>query len=252
MLPIIQVGPLALQVPGLIIIAGIWLGLTLAERAAPRHGIAKNTLDNLIMLGLLAGIIGARLSYVLRYTDIFIASPLNIISINPGLLDPFGGLAAALIVVMIFAQRKELEFWPTLDALTPFFAVMAVAIGVSHITSGAAFGSESDLPWAIELWGASRHPTQIYETLAALVILAIVWPDQRWWRNLPPGVYALSFVALSAAVRLFLEAFRADSVLILDGFRSAQIVAWIVLALCLWGIWRLRSQPKQSEQVQDE
>jgi len=204
------------------------------------------------MFGLIAGIIGARLSYVIQYSDVFIANPINIISLNAGLLDPLGGIAAALIVIMIYGQRIGLKFLPTMDALTPFFAVMAVAIGISHIASGAAFGQESDLPWAIWLWNAYRHPSQIYETIAALIILVIVWPSHRWWHDLPAGVYTLSFIALTAVARLFLEAFRADSVLIFESFRSAQIIAWIVLAFCLWGIWRLRSQGAQGEQGPSE
>ena len=40
-------------------------------------------------------------------------------------------------------------------------------------------------------------------------------------------------VALSAAARIFLEAFRGDSLLILGGWRAAQVVGLMVLAACL-------------------
>jgi len=65
-----------------------------------------------------------------------------------------------------------LPLWPALDALTPGLAAVMIAIGLAHIASGDAFGSPADLPWAIQLWGARRHPTQIYETLAAALIFA--------------------------------------------------------------------------------
>ena len=38
MFPILQIGPLAIQVPGLVIIAGLWFGLTLSEHRAKKHG----------------------------------------------------------------------------------------------------------------------------------------------------------------------------------------------------------------------
>ncbi|HQU35483.1 MAG TPA: hypothetical protein PLR65_02745, partial [Anaerolineales bacterium] len=46
-----------------------------------------------------------------------------------------------------------------------------------------------------------------------------------------PGVLFLNFTALTAGARLFLEAFRADSTLILGGVRLAQVVAWLALTI---------------------
>ena len=247
MLPIIQIGPLAIQTTGLIILLSIWLGISLAEKFAIQRGITTNILDNLVLIGLASGIIGARLIYVIKYIDIFLASPISIISLNPGLLDPFGGAVIAIISMVIYGRNKNLQFWTTLDTLTPFFAVMGIAIGLSHLTSGAAFGMETDIPWGFEIWGASRHPTQIYEIIAAVAILIIVWPGRTAWLKVESGVYFLSFVAMSAGARLFLEAFRADSSIILGSFRSAQILAWIILATSLWGIVKISKTNKNED-----
>ena len=56
MFPILQIGPLALQTPGLFIIIGIWLGLSTSERFASRFHIDPNQLYNLVLVSLLAGI----------------------------------------------------------------------------------------------------------------------------------------------------------------------------------------------------
>jgi prolipoprotein diacylglyceryltransferase len=92
----------------------------------------------------------------------------------------------------------------------------------------------------VELWGERRHPSQVYEILAAGAILAILWPG-RWKDKTPAASCFLLFVALSAAARLFLEAFRGDSVLLAGGLRAAQAVAWLALAASLWGLHRLRT-----------
>ena len=73
MFPIIQVGPLAIQAPGLFLIVGIWLGLSLAERYSTQFGIDKKKLYNLVFLCLVGGIVGARLTYVIRYPNAFIS-----------------------------------------------------------------------------------------------------------------------------------------------------------------------------------
>jgi phosphatidylglycerol:prolipoprotein diacylglycerol transferase len=149
------------------------------------------------------------------------------------LLDPFAGAAFGLIAALVYGQRKSLTLWPALDALTPGLAVFAVFLGLSHLASGSAFGAPTRLPWGIDLWGAHRHPTQIYETILAGLIAWMVWPGLGFVRTQTPGRRFLIFIALSAAARLFLEAFRGDSSLVLGGLRAAQIVAWVILAASL-------------------
>ena len=241
MLPILQIGPLAIQFPGLIWLLSIWLGLSLAERHSARRGVNPNPLYNLVFIALVAGVIGARLSYALRYAQIFLENPAGLIALDPSLLDPLGGAVTGLLSAAVYAQKKHLPLWPTLDALTPLLAVVALGAGFAHLASGAAFGAPTSLPWGIQLWGVLRHPSQIYEILAAGLILFILWPGEarsifKWDRFAAPGSYFLSFLALSAAARLLLEAFRGDSLLLPGGLRSAQVIAWFVLALSLWGL----------------
>jgi prolipoprotein diacylglyceryltransferase len=223
MLPTLQIGPLSLQTPGLAVILAIWLGLNLAERHAAKHGLSGETLYNLFFSLLIGGLIGGRLIYVLRFPQAFLQSPAS-------LFDLAGGLLTALLTGLAYARQKALHLWKTLDALTPFLATLAVGIALAHLAGGTAFGKPADLPWAIELWGARRHPTQLYELLGSLLTLGLLWPRKA---ESTPGVYFLRFAALTSGLRLFLEAFRGDSALILGGLRLAQIAAWLILAAAL-------------------
>jgi prolipoprotein diacylglyceryl transferase len=239
MLPILQIGPLAIQFPGLILLIGVWLGLSLAEKFAPQRQVSPNHIYNLVFTALITGVIGARLAYILRYPQAFIPSPLSALSLNPGLLDPLGGAAAGILASMVYGQRKKLPLWAVLDSLTPFLAVLAIAINLSNFASGAGFGAPTHVPWGIELWDAKRHPTQIYESLAAAGILLILWPGRPHLQSWAAGRYFLIFLASSSLARLFLEAFRGESILLPGGIRLAQIVAWLVLAFCLFQLQRL-------------
>ncbi len=233
MFPIFQIGPVALQVPGLVLLAGLWIGLTLSERRARRRGEDPGHLYNLVFISLIAGVIGARLSYAATYPNAFTTDPRSLVSLNPGLLDPLAGALIAAAAAAIYLFRKNLPLWSTLDALTPLFAVMGIAIGISHFASGSAFGIPTQVPWGIQLWGATRHPTQIYEImLAVFTLIVIMFLDRTSW-SLTPGNIFLSFISLSAVARLFLEGYRGDSILLDSGFRIAQIISWLVLAACL-------------------
>lgn len=239
MFPVLQIGPLAIQTPGLVMLLGLWFGLLLAERHASKHGVHPNQLDNLVLVALISGVLGARLMYVARYPAAFAASPLSLVSLNPGLLDPTGGAAIALIALLIYGNRKNMSLLPTLDALTPLLALMAIALGVSHLASGNAFGAATDLPWGIELWGEKRHPSQIYEILISIIISGVFYPGRSTFLRWKPGGYFFAFMAASSAGLLFLAAFRGDSTLVAGGFRLEQIFAWMVLAISLIGFFWL-------------
>lgn len=234
MLPILQIGPLALQLPGLLLILGVWFGLLLAERRGERQSLSPSRISNVIFYALIGGLIGARLGYVLRFLDLYLQSPLGILSLNPNTLAPLDGLAAGMIVAYIYAQRSKLPFWSTLDALTPGIAMFMIFMALSHIASGDAFGAESDLPWAIVLWGARRHPTQVYELLIAALIMFLVLRLQR--RAHFEGFLFLIYLGMAAFQRFLIEAFRGDSLIIFGDIRSAQLINLVVLLLSLIGL----------------
>ncbi len=247
MFPILQLGPLAIQTPGLILLAGLWLGLTLAESYSHRFKVQPVDLYNLVFTALISGILGARLTFAVRHPLAFVSSPISLLSLNPDLFDPTGGLVIAIATALMYGSRKHINLWSALDALTPILSTLSVAIGLAHLASGTAFGSQTDLPWGIDLWGVIRHPTQIYEIMAAGIILWFTWPSRM--KNLAVGGYFVRFMALSAGARLFLEAFRGDSILLPNGLRVAQLIAWIVLVVSLWGSHRFdrSNKPKNPD-----
>lgn len=212
----------------ILLIAAAWIGLSLAEKRAERHGVGRDDLNNLAFYALIAFVLGGRVSFILQNLAAFVKKPIDILSINPDLFDLPGGIAAAILVGWIYAQRRNLKFWTTLDALTPFFAVVAIGLGLSRFASGASFGRETDLPWGIFQWNATRHPTPLYETLASLLTFSLLWFQKQSPR---PGILFLAFAALTAASQLIVEAFRANSALLSNGWKQGQIAAWVVLAV---------------------
>jgi prolipoprotein diacylglyceryltransferase len=237
MLPILNVGPLAVPLPGLLLIAGVWLAINLAERSAPRFGVRAKDVDDIALLALLAGVIGARLAYALRYPQAFAASPLSLLSPNTALFDLSGGLLAGLLAAAILAQRRNLRLHPLLDAFAPGLALFAVFSAAASLASGDGFGAPARLPWSIYLWGEWRHPTQVYALAAAAAILAVILIARRL--RLPSGGYFWLYAALAASARLLIETFRGDSTLILGSLRVAQLVAWLGLAVSLVMLGRL-------------
>jgi phosphatidylglycerol---prolipoprotein diacylglyceryl transferase len=226
----------------ILLLVTLWLGLYLSEKRVERYGISKDSLNNIVFYSILGYIIGGRVLFALTNLSAFIQSPFSIFSINVDLFDPIGALIMAILVGSVYGQRQKLPPWSMLDALTLLFAVLAIGLSLLHLATGTAFGSPTALPWGIDLWNATRHPSQIYELIASLIIFGLIW----FRKTSPAGFDFLFFAALTASVRLFLEAFRGDSTLIFGGVRLAQLIAWIVIASAFFASEIIDRQEKVS------
>ncbi|MBI3941911.1 MAG: prolipoprotein diacylglyceryl transferase [Chloroflexi bacterium] len=248
MLPFVQIGPLLLQMPVLALLAGIWIGLYLTEKEADQRQLDGNALSTGVLAGLLAGIAGARLFYAAGYASFYLSDPLGLLALTPQTMSPGAGLLTGLAVAAIYGwRRRRLPLRPTLDALAPGVAVFMVALGANHFLSGDAYGAPAALPWSIYLWDAQRHPSQIYEMVLALGIFLIIL--RRPLGQPGNGINFWLLVALSAAARIFLEAYRGDSVIWPGGFRAAQVAGTGVLVAVLWLMrtWSASTLPDSSE-----
>ncbi len=237
MLPVIHIGPLAVQTPGLILLLGIWFAMDVTEKHAIRFQVDPVKVYRLMAIGLISGVLGARLGYALQFPQAFLSSPLSLLSLTPQMLSLEAGALTALLVSLVVLQRAGLPFWKTLDALTTFFSILALAVGLSHVASGERFGIPTSLAWGVDLWGVRRHPTQIYEVILSLGILLAVWIPRKSLKTdlffeIAGGRFLL-FVFLTAIAQAIVETFRADS-LWMGPLRQVHIISWLVLVVSLW------------------
>jgi phosphatidylglycerol:prolipoprotein diacylglycerol transferase len=246
MFPVANIGPLAIQIPGLILLAGVWIAINLVEREAGRMKLPVDRLSNMILVALVAGVLGARFWYAIRFMDVYLENPLSLISLNPATLATTEGILTGILAAVIFGQRKALSLWPTLDALTLGLAAMAMAIAISHLASGDAFGKPSEAPWAIDLWGEQRHPSQVYEILATGLIIWFIWRGRRM--RIFQGFSFLFWVGMMGGAQLILEAFRGDSVIILETLRQRQVVGLVVLLGAMLGMYILGREAGEQRQ----
>jgi prolipoprotein diacylglyceryltransferase len=201
---------------------------------------------------LIAFVAGGRLLVIASHLAALAGSPASFFSLNIILFDIWGALAATAIVAGLVILREKLPLWPTLALLVPLFAALGIGLGLSQLASAEAIGGGVDqahLSWAIQLWGAYRHPTQMYDVIAAVSTLGLIW---FWQPYSMPGSGFLLWAALTATSRLIFEGFRGDSTLVFGGVRLAQILAWLVLAAALIGLELLLTRkPRETSTAPD-
>lgn len=252
MYPYLRVGPYLLQLSGLALLVGVWMGITLIEKEAARLKMDIGKITNTVFYGLIAGLIGARLGYTIQFLDVYLSNPLSLFSLNANTLSPELGTLVGLIVAFVFGQRYKLALRPTLDALAPGLAFFMITLGAAHILSGDAYGAPTRLPWSVFLWADYRHPSQIYDTVAAMGIFLIAM--RRPFGSHGIGLNFLFVVAASATARVFLEAFRGDSLTWPSGFRAAQVIGLVVLSISIflmrkWGDANTSTKHERMQEV---
>lgn len=241
MFPVIDLGSLAIQAAGLLLILSIWLGLTLAGKFASHLGTNGDVIENGILFGFLIGIVAARIGFLLTHIPILQENPLSIISLTPSMLDANFGVLTGLLVLLITYQRKHLPLWPTLDTLSPLFILVYAGFQLSNLANGNAYGLPTDLPWGIPLWNANRHPVQIYALILTLGLL--IWWLIRTRMTKQSGFFhsgVLFSVTLAglALITLFTQSFIAEKQLLL-GVDQIQLFTLIVLGGSLLAIYKL-------------
>lgn len=236
MWPTISLGRVTLPSAGLIYILGIYVALVVVERAARRLSLPHATLYSLAANALLAGFVGARLTFVFTHWSAFQDNWLGIVWPLTSGYSAAGGLIIGLAAAVFYGRARRLAFLPALGALAPGLAVGLLVISLADLVGGPGLGKLADVPWALPIHGSLRHPVQLYEIATLLAALGL------WQIGVDRGASAeqagLTTLAGLSFGRLLTDAFRSNAWLI-DGFHAWQILSLLGLLLCLLALARL-------------
>jgi phosphatidylglycerol---prolipoprotein diacylglyceryl transferase len=158
--PSIDLGPLSLRTFGLMVALGVLLGAWVAASYAERFGISRDETYRVATWMVLAGIVGARLTWAATHTD-QIDSPIDVIAIWEGGIQFSGGFIFAVVVGLPFFRRwTRLQRWHVLDAYA-LGLTLGLAVGrVGCYAVGEHFGRVSDFFLATRYDGGDvREPT---------------------------------------------------------------------------------------------
>jgi phosphatidylglycerol:prolipoprotein diacylglycerol transferase len=262
--------PLAVRWYGVIIVGGALLAGWVAARRAERRGYDPEHIWNLLLLGMVLGIAGARAYYVVFEWDRFAGRPLLEI-VNPagggGGLAIHGALIGAIAAALIYTRRNKLPFLEVLDICMPAF-LLAQAVGRwGNFMNQEAYGRPTTLPFGVTIDDDRRlppfddmtlyppetlfHATFLYESLWNLAGFGLLlWLEKRLrgWRR--TGDLALFYAIYYGIGRLWIEGLRTDS-LCTNGIggscdtalRTAQVVSLLLIVGGLIGLFINHRRP---------
>lgn len=204
-------------------------------KESKKKNVPDNYLTNLIFYGLIIGILGARLYYVIFNLDYYLNNPSQIFAIWNGGLAIHGGLISAVIFLMIYSRKNKINILQMLDIIV-VGVIIAQAIGRwGNFFNQEAYGNiislqalkNMHLPKFIidgmYISGSYREPTFLYESICSLIgfILLLIL---RATKKLKTGQLTAIYLIWYGIVRFGIETLRSDS-LMLGQIKVAQLVS---------------------------
>jgi phosphatidylglycerol:prolipoprotein diacylglycerol transferase len=256
-----SIGGFPVHTYGVLLAVAFVVALLVASRLAARDGLPRERVFDLGLWMLLGGLLGSKLLLMLA-EPAYGASVWNLLSVDflrsGGVW--YGGFLGGLTAGLFLMRRYRLPFWKTTDAFAPAVAVGQSIGRLGCFAAGCCWGESCELPWAVTFpeeaaratgvpAGVPLHPTQLYESAAALLIfLFLLWLHRRKRFD---GQVITAYAVLYGATRFAIEFVRDDprgdiaGLTTLTGLSTSQLLSLLVFIGGLaFLLVRLRRAPR--------
>jgi phosphatidylglycerol---prolipoprotein diacylglyceryl transferase len=235
---LVTIGGVKIHWYGIMIAIGLYAGIQVALRDAPRRGIDRDQLMNVALLAAILGIVGGRLYYVVQNNpSFFLHHPAQILAVWQGGMAFFGAIFGGALALLISTWWWHLPFWSLAD-----IGALGLTIGqafgrVGNIINGDIVGYKTN-GWGFEYTNPNTfgplntpvQPASLYELLISLALFIVLWSLRK--RIHPEGMLAMIYLILYSLSQFFIFFVR-DNIVILGGLKQAQVTALVVIALTL-------------------
>ena len=247
---------------GIVIVTGMMIAIWIAQREAKRTGQNPEQYLDLAMNGIAAGILGARIYYVIFAWDYYKDDLLSIFNIRQGGLAIYGGIIGACIAVVIYSRKKKQNFSLLMDTASMSIVFGQIMGRWGNFFNREAFGDYTNNLFAMQLpvsavraneitqkmWDhvvtvngveyIQVHPTFLYESLWNVgVLLFLFWFRKRKKFN---GEVFLMYLIGYGLGRIWIEGLRTDQLLLpVVGLPVSQLLSGCLVVGCtILVVWK--------------
>lgn len=249
----LMIGNFSIAFYGIVIALGMVLAFIFIMKEAKRVGYKQDDFMDLFIFGIIFGVIGARIYYVIFSWDDYKNNLLQIFNIRGGGLAIYGGIIGGTITVIVLCHIKKLNFWKCADVIVFGVLIGQICGRWGNFFNREAFGGYTDGLFAmrIPIDAVNRaqditaemkanivtvngidciqvHPTFLYESLFNLcVFLFLLWYRKR--KKFDGEIFFL-YIGLYGIGRSIIEGLRTDQLLL----PGTSIAVSQLLGLCLF------------------
>lgn len=266
---------------GFMLMVAFLVAISIARWRARKEGIDPNKITDLGIYMVCAGILGARLFFIIQFFDDYKNNLFSIFKVYEGGLVYYGGLFAGIITLYLYTKKHHLPFLKIIDIITPS-AALGLGFGrIGCFLNGCCFGKIAPhVPWAMQfprtldktgmvngspaflhqyelglvhlsdLHTLPIHPTQLYSFLSDVALFFILSAFFRFRKR--SGEVLLLFGILYSIIRFCMELLRGDNSLFFNFFTVAQIISIVmfVVSTSLFTLSRFKTVIQQNQAIE--
>jgi phosphatidylglycerol:prolipoprotein diacylglycerol transferase len=250
MYPILfELGGFQIRSYGVIVALSFVVALWMSTREAERKGLDPKLVQDFAVYGLIGGILGARLYFVLFSAPRhFLNNPWEIFAVWSGGIGIIGALLGGFVVAVWFCHRKGVSFLRFGDTLVPGIALGQTVGQLACLLNGDSYGRPTDLPWAITYTDPHAlaplniplHPVEIYEMAVYFLVFLLVWKIRNY--HSIDGFTFFTYLAGYGTARFVVDFFRGDPAMFAWGIQAAQLFGAAMILVSLIGFPLLKSK----------
>ena len=222
---------------GAMVALGAALGILLLRHELVRSGLDGAKGIDAALVGVLGGLAGAKLLYVIEHW----AEPLSDTLLSRGGMSWFGGFTGGVLAGLAMIAWQRMPLMTVLSAASPALALGQAVGRIGCFLVGDDYGRPTSLPWGIAFpqglppTTVRVHPTQLYESAFLFVATAILVTMRR--RGTADRAVFGWYLVLAGTVRFLIEMVRVN-VVVFAGLTTAQLFSVGLVALGAWLLLR--------------
>ena len=225
----IHLGPVTIQVWGLMVSLGFLFALFLSLREIKKQNIQNLSHENIwdiMIIALVGMVVGGRALYAVSNFGEF-ENPVEIFYLQNGGLSLIGGIAISAIAVCTYAKIKKIDIWKLADVLICGAVVALLFTRIGCFLIYDHIGKITNLPWGRSYIDETvRHPVILYHIISCVIILLVIHYFKS--KRLKKGALFLIGAFCYITFRFLLDFLRCSDLTICDNrYLNLTYTQWI-------------------------
>ncbi len=251
---IFSLGPFSIRYYGLLFAGGFMISFYMVQKFYKDAGLDPVEVDKLTIYTVIGAVLGARFGHVFFYeSDYYLQNPSEILKVWHGGLASHGGVIGIVISTWLYSRKYKRPYLWVLDRLVVPSALTGSLIRLGNLMNSEIYGHETSLPWGFVFLQngetVPKHPTQIYESLAYLIIFVFLYYlYKRNGGKIHRGMLVGWFLVTIFGFRFFIELIKNNQVA-KEASMTFNIGQWLSIPLIVFGAILLFYSKKQKIDV---
>ncbi len=243
------IGHVTFHTYGLMIAIGVIMAFWLAERRSAQMGLDVDKVPGLVVSCVAAGLLGAKILYLLTILPELIQDPLLWKKSLASGFVVFGGILGGIAGGLVYCRARKLPGWRWFDMGMPCVALAQGFGRIGCFFAGCCYGVETDSPFSLVFLhsdfapnGVHLVPTQLISSAVDFAIcFLLLWYDLRGKRA--EGETMALYLVMYSLARFIVEFWRGDLIRGAVGpLSTSQFIGLFTFAAgAILFVWRRRS-----------